>query len=130
MNETGKIVDKVTIGKDWWKKIEYDADEFRKKREKHGWKAISEMLLSGDLIQKLWRWKGHIIAQIVRNGYDEPFNTFMIISSDFKKQSPLITRGDYQFCGAGKYIYLAKLLDLDRKNEKKIVEVLQCDCEF
>jgi len=130
LNNAGSIVNKAALGKTWWKKIEFNAKEFNKKRRMNAWKAINELALSGDLIQKLWSWRGHIVVQVVRDAYDDPRNLFFIIDRNFKKAGNLIDYPGYQFCGAGTFIYLGKLLDMNKSNRKKVVEVLQCDYVF
>lgn len=130
LNKDGSIVDKTTLGKAWWKKIEFNPKIFNKKRRMNAWKAITELALSGDLIQKLWSWRGNIIVQVVRNAYDQPRNLFFIIDKDFRKTGNPVDYHGYQFCGAGNFIYLGKLIDMDKKSKRKVVEVLQCDYAF
>lgn len=131
LDQKGTVVGKKSFGENWWKKIHFNEGEFKKKKAKMGaWKALKEVVLSGDRIHMLWNWKDNIIVQIIREPYDNPTNMFLIISEDFKRVSKLVSYPDFQFCGVGNYIYFSKLIKTDRENNKKIVEVVQCDYEF
>lgn len=130
LNKDGSIVNNIILGGTWWKKIAFEAKKFKKKRSRNAWKAINELALSGDLIQKLWNWRGNIVVQVVRDAYEDPRNLFFIIDKDLNEAGDLVDYPGYQFCGAGTFIYLGKLLEIDKNNREKIVEVLQCDCVF
>jgi len=125
----GNILDSVDFGGTDWKIIKYDRKEFLKSKKKKRSMAILELILSGDFIEKLTRWKNNIVVNVVRNAFEEnPENCFIVISYDFKKVSKVIRYKDYEFSGSGKYIYLSKELEID-SNYKKC-EVLVCDLKF
>jgi len=52
------------------------------------------------------------------------------MNKNFKIVDKLIKYKNYDFSGAGKYIYFSKEIEYSKAKNKKIVEVVKCDLEF
>jgi len=125
----GDVIKFIDFGADNWKKIYYSKSDFAKEKKEKGKIALVNLILSGDYIYQLRKWKSNIVVHIIRDGLEEnPINCFLVIDKQLKKASPIILRKGYSFSGAGKYIYLTKE---SRSNSKqKICEVLVCELKF
>jgi len=126
----GNIIEERKVASDWWRDIQYSERKFKKRERENKRRAYIDLFLSGYRIKNLWKWKDNVIVQTVVNKNGDFYNSFFVISQDFKKESKLFMYRDYQFSGAGERIYLTKEIEERGDMNTMLIEVLVCDINF
>jgi len=127
---TGKVLRKKTIGKSWWKKINYTRkDELKAKRSPSYPRNFYENVLSsGYIIDKMYYYRKNLVLRIIYDdGRGNAETLLILLDLDLNREEGPYYLKNYVLSGVGlKYLYFTKYLGEYSQLRKNEVELLKC----
>jgi hypothetical protein len=130
----GRLVKERNFGKAWWRSVIYDEKEYKKVRLKSDgafMNFFAEVYASGDIIDDIYIYKGHLLVRVLKGTYEKAINSFILLDLNLENEIGPLQMEGYHLSGVGEeYLYFTRYVSEYSAKENMDVEVLICDIEI
>lgn len=129
-NLQGDLIKEKSFGKSWWRKVSYNKKEELKAKKRKGYnpgKYYEEVISSGDLIDRMYYYKNHLLLLILRDHEGIAETIILLLDLNLEiEEGPFFLKG-YYLSGVGKeYLYFTRYLGEYSSISDTDAEILKC----